>query len=216
MDARKEKIASFAKNRTRDAKGHFVKAETDIKTPLDSSNSLRAGALSSPSADSSEDNIVDVKVRNPLKKITKILEDIKKHQNTSFAIKFSIPLIALPVFLFIVFQLGRAQTACVESFSSKKGEFQVIEVLVPKENPGFFSRIFSFFPSIPNLTPKSELVPEKRAILTDSEGSTFNVIYPAGFLVEVYSGQEVVITGNISACTNTIALDTLQNIVTAR
>lgn len=207
MDSRKVKISNFAKDRQRDEKGHFIKVTTKVETPLDA---FDPGLDAGPG--SSEDNIVDFKVKNPLGRITRILEDIKKRQMTSFAIKFSVPLVALPVFLLIVFQLGRAQTTCAEQYATKLGTFEVISVHVP-EKQGFLRYIFSFLPNIPNLTPKDKLLPETRAILIRSNTDPLNVLYDTQIPIINFKGQSVIITGNYSACTNTITLDSSQNIL---
>lgn len=54
-----------------------------------------------------EKPIVSVTVSNPFKKILYWLDQIRKHQTTTFAFKLSVPLIALPVLVFAVFQVGR-------------------------------------------------------------------------------------------------------------
>ena len=54
-----------------------------------------------------EKPLVSVTVSNPFKKILYWLNQIRKHQTTTFAFKLSIPLIALPVLVFAVFQVGR-------------------------------------------------------------------------------------------------------------
>lgn len=54
-----------------------------------------------------EKPILSVTVSNPFKKILYWLDQIRKRQTTTFAFKLSIPLIALPVLVFAVFQVGR-------------------------------------------------------------------------------------------------------------
>lgn len=55
-----------------------------------------------------EKPLVSVTVNNPFKKILYWLDQIRKHQTTTLAFKLSIPLIALPVLVFAVFQIGRS------------------------------------------------------------------------------------------------------------
>src|SRR3989344_3324425 len=55
-----------------------------------------------------EKPIVSVTVNNPFRKILYWLDQIRKHQTTTLAFKLSIPLIALPVLVFAVFQIGRS------------------------------------------------------------------------------------------------------------
>ncbi len=84
----------------RDEHGRFIKANITAKT-----------ATSGPSQVSVnpefEKPVLSVTINNPIKKILYWLDQIRKHQTTTFAIKLSIPLIALPVLVFAAFQLGR-------------------------------------------------------------------------------------------------------------
>ena len=85
----------------RDTHGRFVKADqitakTEVKTPIPTTNP------------EFEKPILQVTVTNPLKKILYWLDQIRKKQTTTFAVKLSIPLIALPVIIFAAFQLGRS------------------------------------------------------------------------------------------------------------
>jgi len=80
----------------RDAHGRFIKVQ---KTA--------AGPALAPIPEF-EKPIIQVTVENPLKKILYWLDQIRKKQTTTFAVKLSIPLIALPVIIFAAFQVGRS------------------------------------------------------------------------------------------------------------
>lgn len=89
----------------RDKNGRFVssnpvnaiKTKTSVSTPTDV-----------PINPEFEKPVLQVTVSNPLKKILYWLDQIRKKQTTTFAIKLSIPLIALPVIIFAAFQIGRS------------------------------------------------------------------------------------------------------------
>src|SRR3990167_5325928 len=84
----------------RDAHGRFVspkiKTQTTVSSPADVSINPEF-----------EKPVLEVTVSNPLKKILYWLDQIRKRQTTTFAVKLSIPLIALPVIIFAAFQLGK-------------------------------------------------------------------------------------------------------------
>ncbi len=86
-------------NLPRDENGRFVslKAKTSVSGPQDVKVNPQF-----------EKPILQVTVTNPLKKILYWLDQIRKKQTTTFAIKLSIPLIALPVIIFAAFQVGRS------------------------------------------------------------------------------------------------------------
>lgn len=84
----------------RDAHGRFVKAgQITTKTSVSAPQVSPVPEFEKP--------LLQVTVTNPLKKILYWLDQIRKKQTTTFAIKLSIPLIALPVIIFAAFQIGR-------------------------------------------------------------------------------------------------------------
>ena len=54
-----------------------------------------------------EKPLLEVSISNPFKKIMYWLDQIRRKQTTTFAVKLSIPLIALPIIAFAFFQLGK-------------------------------------------------------------------------------------------------------------
>ena len=54
-----------------------------------------------------EKPILEITVSNPFKKLLYWLNQIRKRQTTTLAFKLSVPLIALPVLVFAVFEVGR-------------------------------------------------------------------------------------------------------------
>jgi len=157
-----------------------------------------------------EETILDIKVHNPLKRITQLLQDLKKHQTTTVSLRFTIPLIALPIVLFVAFQIGRAQTLCAQTFTTQAGTIQVLQVKVPRTAPTALSLVLSFFPSVPQ--PTADLVDQERAILLLPTSEVVHIIHPRSVDVVPFVGQSVLLTGNYSACTRSITLDHQQNL----
>lgn len=86
---------------SRDEKGRFIKsAQPKIKVSLSSPADI-------PINPEFEKPLIQLSISNPFRKILYWLDQIRRHQTTTFAIKLSIPLIALPVIILTVFQLGR-------------------------------------------------------------------------------------------------------------
>ena len=54
-----------------------------------------------------EKPLLEVSLTNPFKKILYWLNEIRKKQTTTFAIKLSIPLIAIPVIIFALWEIGK-------------------------------------------------------------------------------------------------------------
>lgn len=156
-----------------------------------------------------DETILDIKVHNPLKRIAKLLEDIKRHQTTTISLRFTIPLIALPVVLFVVFQIGRAQSLCAQTFTTQRGMIQVVSLKVPAKSPSPLQLVLSFFPAIPK--PTTDLVDQDRAILlTNSE--VIHIVHSSDLDLMPFRGESVLLTGNYSACTRSMTLDHADNL----
>lgn len=203
-------MASSERKMPRNYRGkQFIKEFEEVDGAADAFRRL-AKVDSEPEKD--DETIIDIKVQNPLRKIIHILEEIKKHQSTTFSFRFTIPLIALPIFLLIAFQLGRAQTACSQSFTSKIGLIRNVTVDAPKDQPNWWSQLFSFLPGVPPFEKPSDLMPAKRSILVSRDGDVITILPASGISLLSYQNQAVILTGNYSACTHVVTLDSPQNI----
>ncbi len=173
-------------------------------------------ALSKALADVSEDKegetLVDIKVHNPLKRITQILQEIKNHQTTTVSLRFTIPLIALPIVLFVAFQVGRAQSLCAQNFRTEQGRLQILTIKAPVNNQSVLSLLLSFFPRVPSLSDPLDLQSQVRTILVTPGNEVISIIHPEDVDPQPYVGQTVLLTGNYSACTQSMTLDDNSNI----
>lgn len=163
----------------------------------------------------SSDDLLDIQVHNPLHKIIKILEDIKNHQSTTFSLHLTIPLIALPIFiavLFGVFQMGKIQAACFPAFTSRIGVMHTISVDVPKTNTGFFTQFIPFLPNVSLAAAKSLNKMTRFLLISDTTLEPIQVIKNISLDLSSFENAQVILSGTYSACTNTITLDSVKNI----
>ena len=158
------------------------------------------------------DTLIDIKVTNPLKRIYTLLQDIKKHQSTTFSLRFTIPLIALPVFLFVAFQLGRGDYLCNQKSTSKIGMVKNISVDVPLDGTKEYSFIWNFLPFLPGGKPQTTYKPEKRVLLLSEGKEPIQIIHTLDIDFTNYQGQNTVITGFYSECTNVMTVNSKNNI----
>ena len=113
----------------RDAHGRFVKAnQIKDKTSVSTPPITPIPEFEKP--------LLQLTVTNPLKKILYWLNEIRKKQTTTFAIKLSIPLIALPVIIFAAFQLGRS--SAILPFINNQPSYQ--PTILPSPSPVPYSR----------------------------------------------------------------------------
>lgn len=83
----------------RDANGRFVKSTSSVSTPP---------VTPIPEF---EKPLVSVSVNNPFKRILYWLDQIRRHQTTTFAFKLSIPLIAIPIIIAALFTYSKLRVA---------------------------------------------------------------------------------------------------------
>lgn len=185
-----------------DEHGHFVSKDPGQKM----------GGLLHTSEIDDESTLVDLRVANPLHRITKLLQDIKSHQSTTISMRFTIPLIALPIVLFVAFQLGRAQTSCSPIFATQVGTVRLLSIEVPQEKTSWFGEVFNYLPG--TFKPQKTVIftHENRAVLLTVDGQTLTLLPAPGIQLAGFNNQNVLVTGNYSACNKAITLDNPANI----
>lgn len=200
-------MPTSTKYQPRGSKERLIKSVEEAKGSLEILSSLIK-------AKETEDDstLIDIKVTNPLKRIYELLQDIKKHQSTTFSLRFTIPLIALPIFLFVAFQLGRSSYVCTQEFTSKKGIIKITKVDIPTRQDGFLTRLWNNLGAPVISSMSSNYVTEERMLLDNQTGSIIQVISAKAIDVQKYKDQAVIITGTYSSCTETITLNSENNI----
>lgn len=204
-----QKRSKLAASRKRDEKGHFIpKHSQDIK--VTQKNSGPANVISNflKTGQADEDTLINVKVHNPLSRIARLLEDIKAKQATTVSMRFTIPLIALPVVFFLAFSLGKAQSNCMEFYTSKIGTLEIINVESPKE-PNFLEKVYKFIPFVNFQTGLEE---KSQVLLIDRLDQTLLLMDPSGSDINNFNAQKVIASGTYSSCTQTMTLDSSKNI----
>ena len=184
-----------------DEHGHFIRKEPQV------SGLLRSAVVSDETAP-----LVDVKVNNPFVSFFNLLKQIKNHQSTTVSLRFTIPLIALPIVLLAAFQLGRVQTTCSPVFSSQVGRIHILTIQVPKTESSWYSPFTNLLPG--NFVPQKAtgFTHENRAILLLSDGTTLSLIPIPGINLTDLNNMPVIVSGNYSACNKAITIDAPTNI----
>ncbi len=193
----------------RDSHGRFIKQTTVQGKAKTTGTGNILSKLIQTEKGTDDETLVDIKITNPLHRITQILQEIKDHQATTFSFRFTIPIIALPIFLLVAFQLGRSETRCTESFVTKIGTLKTVEVVVP-ESRSWFEELLSSVPFIP--TPTDTLMKVRRSLLLTPDNQTFTIKQKAGIMVVPFENQQVFVTGAYNSCSQVISLDSQQNI----
>ncbi len=168
--------------------------------------------LSTSESDDPE-TIIDIKITNPLKRIYELIQEIKKHQTTTFNLKFTIPLIALPIFLFAAFKIGQGQGACRQFYKSKTGLVRVLSIDVPQESKDRITFLSSLLSFIPSFEPTTYYIEESRTILIDNNGNTTTILHPKYINFSLLDNKKVIITGEYSSCASVLSVVSEKNVM---
>lgn len=174
-------------------------AEVDKKPELDIDPPK--SVLSNPvkiSRTDDEDTLVNVHVNNPLKKITKLLEDIKKQKAFSFSIKGSLGIagIALVITTFGIF--GGTKAFCSRGSQTFIGTLQVLsyEEVVSGNVP--------WIDYVKSVIWKEEPELQKRIIVLRPDSSILHVTQVTELEAKKFIQQRVFVTGEYDACSETL------------
>ena len=160
------------------------------------------------------ETLIDIKITNPLKRLYELISEIKKHQSTTFSLKFTIPLIALPIFLFVAFRLGMGQSVCKQTFASKTGTLKLLSADVPQKDPNRIPVVSRFFELLPfSVKTPTKYAQEQRAILLDANDETTTILNTENIDLTGFDNAKVIVTGNYSSCSQTISLVSKKNVV---
>lgn len=167
------------------AKGH-IKSKVEVSAP--------------PPIPDLEKPILEVSITNPFKKIMYWLDQIRRKQTTTFAIKLSIPLIAIPVIAFAFFQLGK-------------------NFALPYYSSSLPTPIVSNSP-----TPSSDLIisragilkiaygKETRYLLNLKDGRIIVLDLPSQININKYQNKQVLVTGPYSRTTSVMRVEDIAEI----
>ena len=147
-----------------------------------------------------EKPILSITVSNPFKKILYWLDQIRKHQTTTFAFKLSIPLIALPVLVFAVFQVGR--NAGISFQKTKASPVPVVQAS-PASQSIEISRAG---------TLKVARGTQTRYLLALRNGEIVNLQIPENINLTKYANKQVLITGVQNKTTGVINVEDIAEI----
>lgn len=205
----------------RDAHGHFIPRSRAVQKVTETLKTAEKDLISQlvnieQNKTTDDTTLVDVKITNPLRRITQILENIKKHQSTQVDLKFTIPLIALPIVILGAFTLGRFTTnPCESGITTMNGVIYQLQSKEVAQFPGFVERLTGFVTFFNPFAPKKVETVGQRIVLVTDEGKTVQLISNASTTRDVvtsYTGRRVFVTGDSNHCTQTLSLKNSQDI----
>lgn len=196
--------SEYAKARPRDDEGHFIHKEEDQASTIQSQEHTNplTKFLHDETAihKSKDDELLDIHVGNPLRRITELLEQIKKQKAFSFTLKGSLGIMGVVLVAGTFGILGGSKALCDKGTQTKIGE---VRELSYKENS---ERNFLYYiPFLDKFFPERRI---NRKILLDSSGKIIHLIgkNDVDFMMS-YTPSQKILTGSFDSCSDTLTVD---------
>lgn len=154
--------------------------------------------------------LIDLHVGNPLRRITELLEEIKKQKAFSFTLKGSLGVAGVVLVLTTFGVFGGSQMLCNKGTQSIMGYVRVLQAPeIEKSNVPVLGPVIDFY-SVWFTTPKPR---EKfRTILITQDSQTINLPYSRFVNYLPYVSQNIIATGNYDSCGKTLKITDPVNI----
>lgn len=204
----KEKRSKQAQKRPRDGHGHFAPLKPKVK--VSGQANLLSDLIKTEDGDDKGSSWINLTINHPFRKIIQILEDIKNKQSTKVDLKFTIPLVALPIVILMAFQFGRYQSSCVDHFSSQVGTLQNITIEKSIAPDHWLLKALSYLPFSQGIYDTKETITQSVLVNADDEGIILN--NEANTDLDPFTGSKIIAFGTYNSCTKTLTLDSPQNL----
>ncbi len=147
-----------------------------------------------------KDDLLDIHVGNPLRKITDILEEIKNQKAFSFTLKGSLGItgVFLALSLFGIF--GGQKILCDKGTQSQIGIIKILNIkeTEPVSSIPVLSNIINF------LSPKPT---HPRTVLVKKDNSTLSLPYSRNINLVDYKDINIIATGHYDSCSQTLLIN---------
>lgn len=211
--------SEIAKAKPRDEEGHFVHAEPPNSNPSHSSNPsnpLTQFLGEHTHYSKSKDDLLDIHVGNPLRRITNILEEIRKQKAFSFTLKGSLGIMGVFLALSVFGIFGGGKILCDRGIQSEIGTIKTLQVLDsdPSTIPMLSFIIDYFAPK--QMHNRTVLVKDNATVIRLPYSRNIDMtkfvnypVYPE-FTPRVHSEEQsrrVIATGNYDSCSQTLSVN---------
>ena len=203
-DTRRERAAK----QLRDKNGHFIPLKPKVK--ISGQANLLSDLVKTEDGDDKGSSWINLTINHPFRKIIEILQQIKDKQSTKVDLKFTIPLVALPIVIIMAFQFGRYQSSCTEYFSAQVGRLQNTTIIRSVKPDHWFAKALSYLPFTQGIYDKKETLTQSVLVNENSEGIIIS--NEAGIDLSSFTQAKVIVFGNYNSCSQTLTLDSAQNI----
>lgn len=197
----REKKSEIAEVKLRDEHGHFAKKvipETPV-TPQNLATKLLE-EINGKSADvkESSDDLIDIHVGNPLRKIVTLLQEIKQQKAFSFTLKGSLGIAGVALALGVFGVFGGGQILCERGVQSQIGTLKVLNTTeIETSGVPVLSQILDYF---------SIKQTHNKTVLIKPDYTVVSLPYSSKVDYTKFVEMPVIATGNYNSCSQTLTI----------
>lgn len=161
------------------------------------------------SQDAEGEELIDIKVHNPLRRLYAFLDYLKTHGELKIAFRFTVPLVAVVTLALVAIgitgfsTLNRLASVCPTQNATRIGRLYRLTVEEGSSKPlSLFGIVL-----VPAAAPKLNT----QTVLRDGS-ETFTLTLPQNLDSTVFHEQTVAATGDFNPCSHTLAITSTRNL----
>jgi hypothetical protein len=185
-----------ASSKARDEKGHFIKTSN----PEEGKNVLEKFLISHTGNYKNEDDLLDIHIGNPLRRVIELLQDIKKQKAFSFTLKGSLGVAGVVLVLGAFGVFGGGKILCDKGTQTQTG---VVKKLKIKEVYTNKVPVLSYFLDI--VAPPTKEI-KNRTVLVRNDGTVIYLPFNKEIDMQWFVNQQVLATGNYDSCAESLSI----------
>lgn len=157
-----------------------------------------------------DDTLLDVKIGNPLRKITQLLEDIKKQKAFSFTLKGSLGVAGILMVVTTFGLFGGTKALCSKGVQSHIGTIKELQMADIPERSYIVERVMVVWDAIigNDFTRRNR---QRVLLITPDEDALTVKERVDGLSLTRYPGK-VVVTGDFDSCSNTLTVKDINGV----
>ncbi len=192
----KDKLkGEVASSRPRDEKGHFIKVPglSNLHDPLSTFLASHTGNYKD------QEDLLDIRIGNPLRRVIELLEEIKNQKAFSFTLKGSLGIAGVILVLSVFGLFGGNRVICDKGVQTHIGTIKVLNYREIYNGP------LSLIDTILMVHSSSKII--NRTILVKTDGTTLNIPFNENINLVPFNNTSVLVTGSFNSCSETLSIN---------
>jgi len=189
--------SNVTSSRPRDEKGHFISVPDykSAKTPLERFLYSHTGNYKD------QDDLLDIRIGNPLRRVVELLEEIKRQKAFSFTFKGSLGIAGVVLFLSVFGLFGGNKVIC------DKGEQSFIGYIKILNYREIYSDEVLPLDYVINFANTQKTIKKRTILITENYGQTIYLPFHKNVDYSKYIDKPIILTGKYNSCTNALLVE---------